>query len=128
MSDSRAAISYQSPTTSPRQKPGESLCSASWTCSAVAACAAIVAMTLAHLAYSPISGLALLAALIFLVGTWGGGLIGVICGLIALASPTKRAAKPLAPLLVNLAVVVGFTLFIKLCHIGPSFHGGPGGF
>jgi hypothetical protein len=62
------------------------------------------------------------------VGTWGGGLIGVICGLIALASPTKRAAKPLAPLLINFAVVISFTLIFKLCQIGPTFKGGPAGF
>jgi hypothetical protein len=128
MSDNRAAISYQPATASPREKPGESLCTISWTCSAVAAGAAIAAMTLAHFAYSPIDPLALLAALILLVGTWGGGLLGVICGLIALASPKKRAANPLAPLLVNLAVVVGFTLFIKLVQIGSSFKGGPAGF
>ena len=85
-------------------------------------------MTLASLATSPFSGSALLAALIFLVGTWGGGMLGVICGLIALASPTKRAAKPLPPLLVNLAVVLAFTLLPKLFHIGPSFKGGPAGF
>jgi hypothetical protein len=128
MSDNRSAISYESTSARPRLKPGESLCTTSWTCSVVAACAAIVAMPLAYSAHSPISGPALLAALIFLVGTWGGGLIGVICGLIAVASPSKRAANPLPPLLVNLAVVLGFTLMIKLCHIGPSFKGGPAGF
>jgi hypothetical protein len=94
----------------------------------VAACTAVAAIILVQWAKSPMDGIALFAGIIYLLGTWGGGMIGVLCSLIGLASPAKRAANPLAPLLVNVAIVVGFPLMIKLLHIGPSFKGGPAGF
>jgi len=108
---------------------GEGLCTICWTCCAVAACAAVTTILLVQCARSPIDGVALLAAAIFLIGTWGGGMLGVIFGLVGLASPARRAATNfLAPLLANVAVVAGFTLLIKLAQIGPRFSGGPASF
>ena len=129
MTDNRTPIPQQQNPARSRPMSGERLCTISWTCSVVAACAAFIAIPLVQYARSPIDGVALLAAAVFLIGTWGGGMLGVIFGLVGLASPARRAATNfLTPLLANVAVAAGFTLLIKLVHIGPSLHGGPASF
>jgi len=109
-------------------RPGEALCTTSWTCCGIAGCAAVLAVTLTATARDPFDRVGLLASLVFLLGTWGGGALGVVCGLLGLASRDTRQAKPLRPLLANLAVVIGFTLAIWCFQIGPTHHGAPGGF